>query len=915
MLNHMKKKLATVLLLALTVMMYLPSNGVHAATNPELKNVHLYKETFNPQEEWETIYWDLANSSATLSVEIYNPNDGSTKPIRTLMYPTFKNPGSFNVSWDGKYNGQYVDAGVYTYKITAVTDDGGRDQKTGNITVSYTKVGHAPVIGQVAGNDNNDYATPNPFDPRTQSTIINYQVNNYGATTTVNIEIYDNPATTGTPIKTLTSQDLISAIWNGRYENGEMAIQGTYYYKIIATSEFGQDTEVGSVEIKYASTPVVPVPTITNLSVSKAQFDPHTQTVTVSYSVDRTSYTRLEVLSGNAVQKTLQYSVLTNGGSFLWDGTNEAGTMLSEGNYTVRLKACNEKNICSQETKAVEIKYEANPVDEAPVVSNLYASRNPFDPHTQTTTLNYTLNKQATVTAKVLDGNTLVRTLLTNATRAQGNNSLVWNGRNSNGVIVNEGTYTYQVTACNAENVCDQNSSTVEVKYETNPVDETPVLSNVYASPNPFDPHKETTHLNYTLDRQANVTVRVLNGNTIVKTLLTNAERSQGNNLVTWNGRNSSGVMLNEGVYTLEVQACNNNNECNVENTSVTVDYDTNNGGGDDNYNNLLDDVEVHNDVFNPNLNERSQLCFEVTEDGTRVTVDVMDGNNLVERLLNNRLYNEGSYCTYWDGKYSDGTARKDAVYQYRLRAEKDDKVDVEFAYTELDTDGVIIGYPVEDGNTCAGFVDIPADSPFCKAINLMRYREVFVGYPDGTFKPYADINRAETVKVVLLALGKDILPADGTDAGFWDVDRYAWYMPYLRTAKRDNVIDGYPDRSFRPNSTINRVELLKVFLEATGINVPHCNVQPYKDTPLTSETRWYMDYACFAKAYGLMRTDSEGNFNPDKPMTRADVADLFYQFEKRGLYDGVNWTYYNSYYNYYNPFTYNSTRYPVYYY
>ena len=196
-----------------------------------------------------------------------------------------------------------------------------------------------------------------------------------------------------------------------------------------------------------------------------------------------------------------------------------------------------------------------------------------------------------------------------------------------------------------------------------------------------------------------------------------------------------------------------------------------------------------------------------------------------------------------------------------------------------------------------------------------MRYRGIFIGYPDGTFRPYSDINRAETVKVVLLALEKEIFPADGTDLGFWDVIKTEWYMTYLRTARMLSIIQGYPNGSFRPESTINRVELLKVFLEGTDINIPHCNVQPYPDTPLTYETRWYMDYACFAKAYGLMRTDVDGNFNPAEPMSRADVADLFYQFEKRGLYNGANWTYYNNFYNNFSSNGYYSPLYPVYHY
>jgi len=440
------------------------------------------------------------------------------------------------------------------------------------------------------------------------------------------------------------------------------------------------------------------------------------------------------------------------------------------------------------------------------------------------------------------------------------------------------------------------------------------VISNDYATPNPFDPDEEDTRIYWTLNRSADVTVEIWDGSTLVKRLLDDVSRSSGTNNVSWNGVDRYGDDVDDDTYTYKIIACNSSNDCDTETGNVTVDRDGSDDDDDDDSDDLISNVHVNDAVFNPEDDERAQLCFDIDNDDTEILVQVLDGNTVIRTLIDNVVYDEQEdRCVYWNGRDKDGDIVDDDVYQFRIRAERGNDVQVEYAYTEVDTDGIIIGFP--DDDYCGGFTDIPADSPFCKVLALLHFRGIFEGYPDGTFRPYQPINRAETVKVVMLALGKNILPDNGTNLGFWDVQRGAWYMPYLRTAKNLGVIHGYPDGSFRPNNYVNRVELLKIFLEATDIPLPRCNVQPYPDTPIDYMTRWYIDYACFAKAFGLMRTDSNGNFNPAAPMTRGDVADLFYQFELRGLFSDVNWNYYNSYYNTFVPTSYYSPNYPTYYY
>ena len=89
-----------------------------------------------------------------------------------------------------------------------------------------------------------------------------------------------------------------------------------------------------------------------------------------------------------------------------------------------------------------------------PAITALSAAPNPFSPKgegkrgKQTTTIAYTLSKDATVTMRLRDSaGTAVRTLVGSATRTRGANREVWNGRDDAGVVVPDGAYTYTIDA------------------------------------------------------------------------------------------------------------------------------------------------------------------------------------------------------------------------------------------------------------------------------------------------------------------------------------------------------------------------------------------------------------------------------------------------------------------------------------
>jgi len=84
-------------------------------------------------------------------------------------------------------------------------------------------------------------------------------------------------------------------------------------------------------------------------------------------------------------------------------------------------------------------------------------------------------------------------------------------------------------------------------------------------------------------------------------------------------------------------------------------------------------------------------------------------------------------------------------------------------------------------------------------------------GYPDNTFRPDDPVNRAEAVKMLLLASG--VTPPEGyyINMSFPDVPAGTWFYSHVDSAFQLDLIEGYPDRTFKPEKPITRAEAAKI--------------------------------------------------------------------------------------------------------
>lgn len=118
-------------------------------------------------------------------------------------------------------------------------------------------------------------------------------------------------------------------------------------------------------------------------------------------------------------------------------------------------------------------------------------------------------------------------------------------------------------------------------------------------------------------------------------------------------------------------------------------------------------------------------------------------------------------------------------------------------------------------------------------------------GYSGNAFKPDAEITRAEFTKIVITAFNIPILKAaEITFIPFTDVKVSEWYAPYVQAAYIWKIVNGYEDDTFRPNAQINRAEAMKILLVAAKAQLGTPKSAGFKDVSSKDWFATYVNYA-----------------------------------------------------------------------
>lgn len=160
---------------------------------------------------------------------------------------------------------------------------------------------------------------------------------------------------------------------------------------------------------------------------------------------------------------------------------------------------------------------------------------------------------------------------------------------------------------------------------------------------------------------------------------------------------------------------------------------------------------------------------------------------------------------------------------------------------------------------------DVWEGDQFTPAIKNLYEMGVINGYPDGTFRPEGDLNRAELLKIVMLSA--KIEPTGQLKNCFPDVGE-EWFAEYVCMAKERGWIEGYADGTYKPAQIVNRVEALKMLLEVFNVELIEPGYQQYGDVDMEA---WYATYLATAMSWQMLESTQEQlNYQPEGAMKRG---------------------------------------------
>ena len=141
-------------------------------------------------------------------------------------------------------------------------------------------------------------------------------------------------------------------------------------------------------------------------------------------------------------------------------------------------------------------------------------------------------------------------------------------------------------------------------------------------------------------------------------------------------------------------------------------------------------------------------------------------------------------------------------------------------------------------------------------------------GYPDGTFKPQANVTRAEAAQMFATLLN------GGTNFGTSQATKFSdasddWYSKAINYVVGKGLISGYPNGTFKPNESITRAEFAQMI--SGYVKNEKASTSDFKDV----KDHWAKD--AIDKLYGNKNVNGypDGSFKPNAKITRAEAVTI----------------------------------------
>ena len=184
-------------------------------------------------------------------------------------------------------------------------------------------------------------------------------------------------------------------------------------------------------------------------------------------------------------------------------------------------------------------------------------------------------------------------------------------------------------------------------------------------------------------------------------------------------------------------------------------------------------------------------------------------------------------------------------------------------------------------------------DAPNRPGLDKGGHYAYIIGYPDGLVHPEYQITRAESTTIFFRMLLEESRQYYWSQVNpYPDVAPYQWFNNAISTMTNAGIVEGYPDGSFRPDGNITRAEFAAMAVRFFTGEDAEVSDNVFPDV----QDHWANYEINLAYAHDLIQGYPDGTFKPDQEITRAEAITIVnrvlerYPHKDHLLEDMIRW-------------------------
>ncbi|EPD51260.1 hypothetical protein HMPREF1210_01858 [Paenisporosarcina sp. HGH0030] len=369
-----------------------------------------------------TVPYEL-NKNAKVTAFIKDKNN---KIIKSILNNSSVSRGQRTVQWDGKDSeGNRVKDGVYSLEMSLV--DANKIKGTSrkfSITVDTIIPTAKIALSSELMKLNGSLLNMGKIDVSETVFLTTYIANDNG----VKVRKID----TEKSIK----KGAYSLNWDGKNENSEFVAEGNYHLLFELLDSAGNKASLKSTTFAFQdwNQPVI--------EGDANYFFTSDGKQTFSYKLSKPGIVTIQLFKNDNLVSTIEQNVPKSQGnqSFVWDGKDQSGTILPDGQYSYKISIVDAYNLSQTYKGIMNIALTQIEIQYPTVVQFI---------DDDTAEIFYKLSQQANVTIEIYEGNAKIRTIISDKKTDKGINHFIWDGYDDNGDLVYSDELIYKIKVIN----------------------------------------------------------------------------------------------------------------------------------------------------------------------------------------------------------------------------------------------------------------------------------------------------------------------------------------------------------------------------------------------------------------------------------------------------------------------------------